>query len=38
MRTPHTVFIIGAGASAEANLPIGKELIDTIAEKLKGLA
>lgn len=34
MRNPRTVFIVGAGASKEAGLPVGKELIDIIAERL----
>jgi hypothetical protein len=34
MRNPQTLFIIGAGASNEADLPIGKDLIDIIAQRL----
>ncbi len=34
MRNPRTLFVIGAGASVEADLPIGKQLIDIVASKL----
>ncbi|MDR3409934.1 MAG: hypothetical protein P4L87_03150 [Formivibrio sp.] len=34
MRTPRNVFVVGAGASKEAGLPSGAELIDLIREKL----
>ncbi|MBT3769822.1 MAG: hypothetical protein HN578_20620 [Rhodospirillales bacterium] len=34
MYKPDTVFIIGAGASAEAGLPIGSKLAEIISEKL----
>jgi hypothetical protein len=34
MRNPQTLFIVGAGASEEAGLPIGKRLVDIIAGKL----
>jgi hypothetical protein len=34
MRNPNTLFIVGAGASCEADLPNGKKLIDIIASKL----
>jgi hypothetical protein len=32
--TPKTVFIIGAGASKEAGLPVGSELKESIAKAL----
>jgi len=34
MRNPQTLFIVGAGASSEVDLPTGKTLIDIIASKL----
>src|SRR5260370_38062210 len=34
MRNPRTLFVIGGGASGEADLPIGKQLIDIVASKL----
>jgi hypothetical protein len=34
MRNPRTLFIIGAGASHEARLPLGAELIEIVASKL----
>jgi hypothetical protein len=34
MRNPNTLFVIGAGASAEAEMPTGKGLIDIIARRL----
>jgi hypothetical protein len=34
MRNPQTLFVVGAGASSEAGLPTGKELIDIIALRL----
>jgi hypothetical protein len=34
VRNPNSLFVIGAGASAEAGMPTGKQLIDTIAERL----
>src|SRR5258708_28551760 len=34
MKNPQTLFIIGAGASKEADLPIGKDLTDIIANRL----
>jgi hypothetical protein len=34
VRNPNTLFVIGAGASKEAGMPTGKELIDIIAGKL----
>src|SRR5712692_6802353 len=34
MRDPLTVFVVGAGASEEAGLPIGKELVDDIVNRL----
>jgi hypothetical protein len=34
MRNPRTLFIIGAGASNEAGLPTGKELVDVVARRL----
>lgn len=34
MRNPNTLFIVGAGASAEAEMPTGRELIDIIARRL----
>ena len=34
MRNPNTLFVVGAGASREAGMPTGKELIDIIASKL----
>jgi hypothetical protein len=34
MRNPKTLFIIGAGASREANLPTGKELTEIISRRL----
>jgi hypothetical protein len=34
MRNPRTLFIIGAGASHEAGLPLGAELIEIVASKL----
>jgi hypothetical protein len=34
MKNPQTLFIIGAGASREANLPTGKELTEIIARRL----
>src|ERR1700693_340241 len=34
MRNPQTLFIVGAGASAEADVPTGKRLIDLVTNKL----
>jgi hypothetical protein len=34
MRNPQTLFIIGAGASREANLPTGKQLVEIISQRL----
>jgi hypothetical protein len=34
VRNPNTLFIVGAGASAEAEMPTGKGLIDIIARRL----
>jgi hypothetical protein len=34
VRHPNTLFVIGAGASAQAGMPTGKQLIDTIADRL----
>lgn len=30
-----TLFVVGAGASAEIDLPVGSALLETIAKKLK---
>jgi hypothetical protein len=34
MRSPQTLFIIGAGGSGEVDMPTGMQLIDIIARKL----
>ena len=34
MRNPKTLFVLGAGASKEVDLPTGRELIDIVAAKL----
>jgi hypothetical protein len=34
MQSPQTVFIVGAGASREVGLPIGRELIEFVINKL----
>jgi hypothetical protein len=34
MRPPQTLFVVGAGASSEAGLPIGTELVEIIARRL----
>ncbi len=34
MRNPRTLFIVGAGASKEAGLPVAKELVEEIANRL----
>ena len=34
MRSPQTLFVIGAGASREVDMPTGRQLIDIIAKKL----
>ena len=34
MRTQHTLFIIGAGASKEAGFPVGTELVSDVAARL----
>jgi hypothetical protein len=31
----HTLFVVGAGASAEIDLPVGSALLETIAKKLR---
>jgi hypothetical protein len=35
VRNPNTLFVIGAGAGAEVDMPTGKQLIDTIANRLE---
>ena len=34
MRNPQTLFVLGAGASREVDMPTGRQLIDIIAKKL----
>jgi hypothetical protein len=34
MRNPQTLFVVGAGASSEVDMPTGRQLIDIIAKKL----
>ena len=34
MRNPQTLFVVGAGASREVDMPTGRQLIDIIAKKL----